>query len=355
MEIGFSAAVLSGGVRDRLGMTSKSINSLNNQTHKNLQKILVNGGSPPHQTQELLALGVNLDGWTILDFPIDTMDISSAGGVHRWNGQAALHASEKEFFFAMNDDDFLAPDFFDRMAIMFKKYPSAVTGMGLKVGYNHVNGEFGKPSHPKNKKGTVRPEFEPGLEVVREIFFRENLSYGPSLGFQPVCRTNMVLDVAQSFFSDGFYPDCSSFFQMVARGDMVFDSEAFMYWGFHNNNDSRSWDNKIYWYCNHEKIFDTFSRNNILVFKKYLPDNLSDAKKIKSYFLKRVVSYSLFAISDYCSIANFIKGKGKKISANKSNSEGVKFPIFRHLFVILKHPYTLVKVLQNNFKFLIIK
>ena len=42
-------------------MTIKSIESINNQSYKNLQKILVNGGSPPHQTAELLNSGVNLD------------------------------------------------------------------------------------------------------------------------------------------------------------------------------------------------------------------------------------------------------------------------------------------------------
>ncbi len=358
MEIGFTAAVLSGELRNRLDKTAKSINSLNNQTHKNLQKILVNGGSPPHQTQELLASGINLDGWTILDFPIDAMDISAGWSTHRWNGQAALHATEKEFFFAMNDDDFLSSDFFERIAKLFSKYPSAVTGMGLSVSYYHETDEFGTiplldPYDINNGSYVLswksRPECEPGIDLVRKTFFIQKYDYNPNSGFQPVCRTDLVRDVAQYFFSEGGHPDYSSYFQMVVRGDTVFDPEALMYWGKHSGQDHFKMRYKHFWFCSYKELFRMASRNNTMVFKRLLPENLSDAKKIKRYFNQILVSASLLAILDRYSVVSRLRGKGYKPSQFKENIPvGVKFPLFRHLLIAFKNPIISIKFLKSS-------
>ena len=346
-EIGFSVAILSGEIRNRIPMTIKSIESINNQNYKNLQKILVNGGSPPHQTAELLNSGVNLDDWTILDFPIDAMDAENNWNMQRWNGQAALHAASKEFFFTMNDDDLVSPDFFKKIAFLLKKYPSADTGIGLRVGFDHKANLPAIPTYPKNKNGDARPEFEAGIEVIREIFFRNNLGYGPSLGFQPVCRTNLVREAGPGFFYQGIFPDCSSYFQVVSRGNMVFERNAIMYWGIHESQDHNKWHTKNYWFALHEKIYTEALQNNLLIFKKYFPNNFYDIKNIKKYFLKRIVSESLFALTHYFSLANLLRSQRRKKVTEKYN-----FPVTKHLMIILKRPIILLIVIRENLKYL---
>ena len=341
---GFTVAVFSGELRSRLSMTIKSINSINEQTHGNLQKILVNAGTPPHQTKELIDAGVRLEDWTILDFPIDCMDIKNNNWLaHRWNGAAALNVANKEFFFTLNDDDFLASDFFARISQLLQKYPKARTAMGLRVPYHHDSGNFGQIVLPRNKKGAVRPECEPGIDLVREIFFRENLGYGPSLGFQPVCDTNLVREIGSDFFYKGFYPDCGPYFQLVSRFDTVFDSKAYMYWGLHENQDHKKWEVNNYWYCAHEKVYSDFMKFNVEVFKYHLPDYPRDVKSIEKYFKTRIVSTSLLSISNRYYSRNFQKPPKLNMVIEKS----IKFPVFRHLLIVLKKPIISLNLLRK--------
>lgn len=348
---GFTVAVFSGEVRSRLPMTAKCINSINNQSHKNLQKILVNAGSPPHQTQELKDLGVDLEGWVILDFPIDCMEIKEKNwSIHKWNGAAALHIAEKDFFFALNDDDFLANNFFERISNLLYKYPQAQTAMGLRVTYHHATGTYGEKLVPKTKSGLIRPECEPGMNVVREIFFKENLSYGPSLGFQPVCKTDLIREIGPGFFYKGFYPDCGPYFQIVSRFDMAFDSQAYMYWGIHESQDHRKWDLNNYWNCAQDQIYTEFMQFNRDVFKTYLPKNLKDIKNIRKYFQKRIVAVSIFALSSRFSFNHRLIYDPKDLNSITSK----RFPFFRHLLVIVRRPriflICIAKLLQQKIK-----
>lgn len=98
MDALVSAAILSGEVHSRLSYVKKSIDSLNAQSYPYMQKILVNGGNPPHQTELLIKSGLDLQEWTIIDFPIDTMEADKSPS-HKFTGAAALLASSGEFFF----------------------------------------------------------------------------------------------------------------------------------------------------------------------------------------------------------------------------------------------------------------
>jgi hypothetical protein len=200
---------------------------------------------------------------------------------------------------------------------------------------------FGQRVLPRNMEGTVRPECEPGINLIREIFFRGNLGYGPSLGFQPVCDTDLIREIGSDFFYKGFYPDCGPYFQLVSRFDTVFDSKAYMYWGLHENQDHKKWDINNYWYCAHEKVYSDFMKFNVGVFKHRLPEYSQDVKYIEKYFKARIVSTSLFSISNRYFTRNFVA------PPNKSNEkqELTKFPVFRHLRIILKRPVTFLKLL----------
>lgn len=340
----FTVVVFSGEVRSRLSMTAKCINSINDQNYDDLQKILINAGSPPHQTSELIALGVNLDDWTILDFPVDCMDIENNWSIHRWNGAAALHIAEKDFFFALNDDDFISSNFFSIINEAFNEYPSAASAMGLRITYNHETKTYGEKKLPKNLDGHVRPRFEPGINLVRELFFRDNLAYGPSLGFQPVIRTSLIKEIGPEFFYKGFYSDCSPYFQIVCRFDTLFVPEAHMYWGVHGNQDHIKWDLNSYWNCSHEKIFENFMKHNLSVFSEFLPNNKSDRKELKQYFQKRIVSVSLFALtSRYLNKKSRIP-RPSYLSKTPKNS----FPALNHLLIILKRPRSLTKIIYKT-------
>jgi len=72
----------------------------------------------------------------------------------------------------MNDDDFLANDFFTKIINLLEKYPSAIAGIGLPKLFDYETQEFGKIWQPRDKLGNTRSEFESGYDVVRKIFFK---------------------------------------------------------------------------------------------------------------------------------------------------------------------------------------
>ncbi len=346
MTKSFTVVVFSGEVRSRIKMTARCLSSINSQSYTNLQKILINAGAPPHQTSELEQMGIDLTDWEVLDFPTDCMDMDNNWSIHRWNGAAALHVTKGEFFFALNDDDFLAPDFFLRMNALFNEYPGADSAMGLRVTYNHETDSFGEIRHPMNLEGEYRPKCEPGINLVRELFFRNNLGYGPSLGFQPILRTSLVQELGPDFFYRGFYSDCAPYFQIVCRSDTLFDPNAHMYWGIHGQQDHTKWDLNNFWKCKHEEIFKNFMEHNIAIFNGIFPCNRRDTKEIKTYFNKRITSVSIFALSTRYLAFKSPLSFFSQIKSEQPNS----FPTLKHVKVVLKRPVILIKIVYQTLK-----
>jgi hypothetical protein len=326
-------------------MTTRCINSINSQSYKNLQKILVNAGSPPHQTQDLKLNGAKLDDWIILEFPIDCMDMEDSWQSQRWNGKAALHITNGNYFFALNDDDFLSNDFFSKIAKNLLIYPDAGAAIGLRVEFNHSTEQFGMKTLPLDSYGNPRPIYESGLNVVRELFFKNNLAYGPSLGFQPVLKTELIKEIGPNFFYKGFYPDHASYFQIVSRTNIIFDYSAEMYWGIHEDQDHNKWDEKIYWKCNHENVFKSFMNENYKIFKVHHPENSIDLRNLRKYYKTKIVSYSLFAIT---SRYKNLKKLAPNIKKSKSPHD-LKFPLFKHLRVLVKRPIILFQIIVKVF------
>lgn len=347
-KIKFSVAVFSGELRSRIEMTAKCINSINFQEHKSLQKILVNGNSPPHQTGLLKSMDVDLSDWEIIDFPVDCMDMEDSGKVHKFLGAAALHVVTGDFFFALNDDDFIASDFFSRIANKLSQYPDAGAAIGLRVEYNHATEEFGPRAHPTNSFGLPRPEYENGLNVVRELFFKGNLSYGPSLGFQPVLKTELIKTIGSDFFYKGFYPDHAPYFQIVSRTNMVFDKFAEMYWGLHPSQDHSKWDSRIFWNCDHEGVFNSFMKENFRIFRENLPRNKVDLRNLEIFYSKKIASYSLFSIS-----SRYFNKDSQFYKFRKNSHSNFKFPLFKHLKIMIKRPiitiWLILEVLRIKF------
>lgn len=341
-----TVAILSGEVNSRQTKILKSIESINNQTYKSLQKILVNGGNPPHQTELLQHLGADLSGWIIIDFPIDTMEIHRGTSTHKWTGQAALNAASGEYFFSMNDDDFLEIDFFEKIVKLFKKYPSAISGMGVPIYYYYDTDTYGSYKIPTDKNGNIRPEYESGLEVTKKIFFEKSQTYQRVIGFQPVSKTSKLRDVSTTFFSHGF-PDTSSYFQLVSRGPAVFDSTALMYWGKHSSQHNLRASDRHYWFGSYKEDFTQYSKINCEIFKTYLPSNKSEVKKIKKFYKRLLIFSSLLALNSRFS-HKVNKNELDYKSNENYNGEPVKFPVALHLKIVLGGPILASQLIISN-------
>ncbi len=338
VDITFSAAIFIGGPT-RPEITSKSVTSLNNQTYSSLQKILVNGSG--YSLSIINSLGLNLAGWEIVNFPVDTFVRSEVFSLHRWPGQAALRISTGNFFFTMNDDDFLELDFFERMAILFRKYPHAVTGIGLPASYFHESKQI---VHRKSRENDwrTRPECESGLDLIKKHLSGKYPFYNPNPGFQFVSKTDLVRDVADTFFSTGGFPE-DSFVQVAMRGDTVFDKDAIMYWGRHKGQEHFDKTYDHYWYGIYRRMFDTYINVNSEIASRFLLNPAELQKYLKNYHRKYLVSITLDCISLQLHLgARFRRTKFYNPYAAKSS--GMKFPWILHLSSLLRNP---LFVIQN--------
>jgi hypothetical protein len=345
MKITFSAAIFTGGPV-RLAMTAKSINSLNQQTYPHIQKILVNGDGNNSKINELVSEGVNLEGWDIIDFPIDTFVRKEFYSLHRWPGQAALLRSTGDFFYTMNDDDFLANDFFYRMANLFEKYPEAVTGIGLPASYLHETDEY---IFLKNRSGdwNNRPEYESGLDLYRKSYAEIEQYYNPNIGFQFVSKTSMVRDVATTFFSTGGFPNFSWQY-VAARGGTVFDPKALMYWGRHSGEEHNDKDFDHCYHGIYKILWKDFVKSNDAFFDKYFPNSTKDKKILKRYFERLFVQYSVSMLLDFLSLGKRLRRE--KVSykfQEKEQEANLRFPVFLHLGILAKRPLTTISYLQR--------
>lgn len=340
--ISFTAVVLTGGPR-RTEITSVVLDSLNHQTYSPIQKILINGGGPPTETEYFRARGILTPDWEVIDFPVDTMLKDDVFSTYRFPGKAALQIASGDYIYLTNDDDYLADDFFERMAALFTRYPTAITGMGSPRSWNPVNREITEASY--HFGWSERPEVMPGMDFVRSSLKIEGWYGNP--GFCFVMKTDYVRQVSDTLFTSG-YPDWSVPLQVVSRGDTVFDPEALMYWGRHPGQDHFIWDEKHYWTGCYKHIFSEISRINNLVLDIWLPGSSEEQKLIKRYFRKQTVRASFTAIATRVNPMGKIL-RSRKRSTPYPDSNGRKFRYGIHLRILLMDPLHAVGLF---FKFL---
>jgi glycosyltransferase involved in cell wall biosynthesis len=343
MGLSFSAAIFTGGPI-RLDITCKSIESLNNQTYDDVQKILVNGDGNSEKIDALKKFGADLSDWEIIDFPIDTYDRNDINSLHRWPGRAALKVSKGDFFFTMNDDDSVSTDFFYRMARLLQKHPEAVTGIGLPVSFIHETGEIIK-RRPRHADWRTRPEVEPGIDCFRKIY-REygDPFYNPNPGFQFVCKTDYVRDVQETFFSDGAFPDVS-FQSVLIRGETVFDPEALMLWGRHEGQVHNDMEQDHFFNGAYFHTYKLALKVNDAVFDRFLPNSGQDKKLFRTYYNSYLAETSIDFLLDFIGFGRFIRGQKNTTWKFKSVANGRKFPFGLHLRFLISHPIISSKLL----------
>jgi glycosyltransferase involved in cell wall biosynthesis len=331
-------------------LTLKSIDSLNKQTYENVEKILVNANTPPHQTKTLIEMGANLTDWKIIDFPIDSMNLDPRSQLsHHLTGQAALFNSTGDFFFSLNDDDFIDRDYFLFFAKLFSKYSNAVSGMGLVIPYFHQIKKSGNLHLPVDKNLDPRPVIESGIDAVRKIFNAREQRYQLTLGVQPILRRDYAQEVSKYMFGSGGFPDTSTYFQVVVRGDTVFSYDSIFYWGRHDNRQSSKYSDQHYWEAICERDFKNFSEINVKVFTSFYPNSRKDVKMIKTFFKRQLIESSIIAFSKWRKNNLIFAKKSENATNNETRLNShrfTKFPFLKHLKIVLKHPVLLCKSIK---------
>lgn len=137
----------------------KCVESIRNQTHSNLEIILVDDGSPD-------GCGAICDAFSARDSRIRVIHKENGGLSDARN--AGIEMAKGDYLAFVDSDDWLEPDAFDAMLALAKKYDAKMVCAGR---YNE-DGFTGRQS-----KGLCpeKEEFVPGKELVRRIFRWDHL------------------------------------------------------------------------------------------------------------------------------------------------------------------------------------
>ena len=137
----------------------KCVESIRNQTHSNLEIILVDDGSPD-------GCGAICDEFAQKDSRIRVIHKENGGLSDARN--AGIEMAKGDYLAFVDSDDWLEPDAFDAMLALAKKYDAKMVCAGR---YNE-DGATGTQS-----KGLCpeKEEFVPGKELVRRIFRWDHL------------------------------------------------------------------------------------------------------------------------------------------------------------------------------------
>jgi len=309
----FTVAVLTGGKRPH-HIISNAIKSINSQTFRSIQPILINNGRSSEELnliQTIHGKRSSLVDWEVIQMGKNTYDSSDLTSVWGNPGEKLLNRIEGDLLFIQNDDDFLHEDFFQSLAASFEKYPSANTAFGTVRKWDWQNNSiFGN----NNNNYLGRPEIESGQNLFNRVIVNNDIAYGYNPGISFVCKSDLVKLCGIHFFKGGL-PDFPPMMQIVPTGETIFDRNAIVFYGVHSNQQRHDW--------NRRNVFEGIYYNNLNKFKLHnisgarLCKTYSDSnyRAINNYFLKNQVNHAVnsvvYLVSNYrvliSSPINFIK------------------------------------------------
>lgn len=233
------------------------------QTYGNIELVLVdNGGTPETKAclKELKAADPRVklvefaENQYSLDDPLMMLDTCLNAG---------LRASTGDLVWYQADDDFVAPDYAERMVRLFRENADCATAAGLSVAVD----ADGKVLDKEERKTNFRPRHMPGRELTMAIARGERRLFSAPGTIFTVRRA--ALEKA-----GGFHRELELLHQycVVPAGDTGFDAEAKFYWRRHGAQLNKTLNS-------HGWIGINESRDFIARLRRYAPDtNLTDAE-----------------------------------------------------------------------------
>ena len=267
--------VLTGGP-PRPEKTARALKALNDQSFSGIQKILINNARSEEEISHLRASGNLTEDWEVITFETSEYISGDYGSVWRVPGNRALDKAAGRYIFFQSDDDFLANDFFSKMASLFEIHPVAICAVGLPVYYNWLTNE--KFLKPGKRTWMTRPTIESGRDLLLKQL--ADSKYSNNCFFSYVMETSKVRDVRDSLFETGF-PDHNCLLQVGLRGFVAFDKSAEMYWGVHSGQDNQSWRHENVLRASFGNFYDECMKINFSIMEKLVPDSQGERMSVE--------------------------------------------------------------------------
>ena len=205
----------------RPALLREAVEALQNQTYDRIEIVIVNNAATPETVAYLHELQTREPRVRLVHFTQNQFSWDDPQMMVRTCYNAGLRASRGELIFHQADDDWVAPDFFERMVRLFVENERCTTAIGLPVSA-YPDGSF-----KSYKQDNKRPRYMPGHELALAVLGRNGGYANP--GFCFVMRRN-ALERAGGFHEA---LDIQLMFGVVPFGVTGFDPKALMYWRRH--------------------------------------------------------------------------------------------------------------------------
>jgi len=338
MRFRFSVVVLTGG-KPRHHMTAQAIKSINSQSFKSIQRILINNGRDENEIRTIesnLGNSSSLHGWEIINMGLNSYNPHDLTSVWGPTGQAVIESLKGEFTFLQNDDDFLAEDFFELIDFDFNNYPSAQTAIGQVHTWNW---DTNSADMYFPNKLVNRPIIESGQKLFERIINLQDYEYSNNPGISHVCRTSLIKMAGKHFFHGGI-PDYPALMQIVPVGYTIFNKNAKIYYGRHADQQRHEWNlnNTLHGY--YYSGLKGFEKHNLEGAK--LTGTLTgyNRNSIEYFFKQTRVNHAFNALI-------FIV---KNFNHVWKSSDNLIFISFRHFFTIINSPIFSLRILYTHCK-----
>lgn len=211
----------------RLLKLKESLNALENQTYRQVEVVVVGNGLSESACAYLFQWASGSKNRQFLPFRDNAWSYLDHSIVGRLRYEAGIQHAKGDLIFCQSDDDFVAPDFFERMVNLFAQNADCMTAIGLPLSYFWDTDRIELP-----KEGTWRdrPRYMHGKDLVMS-WIKDN-SFHPNPGFCFVCRKALFVEAGSSIW---YGYDTSILLSLVPQGITGFDPDAFMYWGCHDD------------------------------------------------------------------------------------------------------------------------
>ena len=209
---------------NRPNLLRVAVDALRKQTHSNIEIIVVNNGGTPETAdtiEEIKSEDSRVRSVTFTEnqyHPNDPMLIVSVC----YN--AGLDEAKGEYVWVQEDDDFLAPDYVEKMLALFKGNPDCTTAAGLPV-IIEIDGNI-TPDQPEGTN--LRGRYTPGREVALDYLSGSRKLFGAPGTIFMMKRETLVE-------AGGYHKaiESSHLYGIVPFGTTGFDASALVYWRNH--------------------------------------------------------------------------------------------------------------------------
>ena len=217
----FSAILLT---YNRPAFLKKSVESLQRQTHSNIEIILINNGGTQETLDFLRDVAASDNRIVVVNFEENQFSWDDPGIVIDVCWNAGLAKATGEYVWIQNDDDILADDYAEKMVALFQNNSECTTAAGLPVSM----GDDGQVNPVELSENNVRSRYTPGYELaLDQIFGTRTMFSAPGTIF--TIKRDVLLEAG------GYHKaiEDSHLYGIVPFGVTGFDPRALFYWRNH--------------------------------------------------------------------------------------------------------------------------